>query len=128
MEKSRRFTLIVQVLVVVVVAYLVASGLKLFFGIPRPCEFLETCPESFSFPSRHTTIVFAAATLLSFYISNKIFRILAFILAAAVGYWRLIAGVHTVQDVVGGAIIGIVIGIVVYNIFKKYFSRNRRSR
>lgn len=121
-----KFQLLIQVVVVVIVAYLVASGLKLFFGIPRPCELLETCPDSFSFPSRHTTIVFAVATLISFYISNKYVRVFAFVLSALVGYWRIYSGVHTVQDVFGGAVIGILIGILAYQIFKKYSSKNRR--
>lgn len=120
--------LMIQLIVVAIVAYLVASSLKLLFGIPRPCELLETCQESFSFPSRHTTMVFAAATLISFYISNKYLKIIAFVLSFIVGYWRVASGLHTLQDVVGGAVIGVVIGFLMYRIFKSYLSRNRRHR
>ena len=128
MMKSKYFLLLIQVLVVLIIAYLVASGLKLLFGIPRPCELLETCPNSFSFPSSHTTIVFAAVGLISFYISNRFLKSALFGAAVIVGFWRFYSGVHTIQDVVGGAIIGMGVGILVYYIFKKYTSKDRRRR
>jgi membrane-associated phospholipid phosphatase len=115
-----RSSLALQIIVVIIVAYLAASGLKLLFGVPRPCELLETCPESFSFPSRHTTIAFALATLVSFRISNRVVQALAFVLAGAVGYWRIFSGVHTIHDVIGGVIVGVIIGMLVYNIFKNH--------
>lgn len=118
--------MIVKVLIVLLVAYLVASGLKLLFGVPRSCELLESCPESFSFPSRHTTMVFAAATLVSLYISDRYLKVLAFALAFVVGYWRVASGLHTIQDVVGGAAIGVAVGFLMYKVFKSYLSRGRR--
>jgi membrane-associated phospholipid phosphatase len=126
MIKGKYFQILFQVIVVIVIAYLVSSGLKLLFGIPRPCELLESCPESFSFPSRHTTVFFATATLLSFYISSRFLKYLVFILAGAVALWRVLAGLHTIQDVVGGAILGIVVGMLVFNIFNKFKSKSRR--
>lgn len=125
-RNDKYLKLILQVIVVAVVAYLVASGLKLLFGVPRPCEIIDSCPDSFSFPSRHTTVFFAVATLLSLNMSSRILKIMSFVLAGSVGVWRVLAGLHTLQDVVGGAIIGIVIGILIFNAMRKYSLKSRR--
>ncbi len=127
-RKTVQTTLILLVLSVSV-AFIVASFLKVGFAVPRPCDLLETCPDSFSFPSRHTTMAFAAATALSFWVRRLRSTLLIYFLAALVGVWRLYIGVHTMIDIVGGALIGVVVGLGMYYFVKKYRgSMRRRSR
>jgi undecaprenyl-diphosphatase len=111
-------------------SYIVISAMKAVFQVPRPCELLETCPESYSFPSRHAGIAFAMATAFALYFRRTAYLVIAFFLAAVVGYWRLATGLHTPIDVIVGAIIGVVIGFLVYYIYKSRHAKavGRRSR
>lgn len=127
-KKSLQVTLLLIILSVSV-AYIAASGMKALFAVPRPCELIDTCPESFSFPSRHTAMAFAAATALSFYVRKLRLTVLIYVIAAAIGYWRLSMGVHTMVDIVGGALVGVVIGLGMYYFVKKFKGTiHRRAR
>lgn len=57
-----------------------------------------------SFPSGHTTSVFAAAVALSFIFPGA--RVVWFALACAIGASRIVVGAHYPSDVVGGAALG----------------------
>lgn len=113
-----RFVL-VQMVLVVSVSIIVSSGMKVIFEVPRICEGLESCPESFSFPSRHTTGAFSIATIFMFYTRNIFYKTFAFVAAALVGYYRIFIGVHTTIDVFVGAIVGIAISIGFYYLIKR---------
>lgn len=88
--------------------------LKPLFARPRPCLSLThvisviNCTRGFSFPSSHAVNIFTAATLVSFYFKNT--YLLAFTLAFLVGFSRIYLGVHYPSDILGGAILGIMIG------------------
>lgn len=99
-----------------VLAYLVASFLKILFHTPRPFDafsqvhslFTET---GYAFPSGHAT-VFAAIAFIIFFTHKKagyIFMFLAFLIGLA----RIIAGVHFPVDILGGFILGVFIAIFV---------------
>lgn len=120
--------LIILVILASSLSYLVMSGLKLLFQVPRPCELIGTCPDSFSFPSRHTGIAFAVAAVVVLYTRSRAYSILAILLASLVGYWRLLVGVHTIYDILGGIAIGFVVGWVVYYFFKKHRGPNFRRK
>lgn len=102
--------------------------MKLLFAEPRPCELLESCPETFSFPSRHVGVAFAAATVIALYVRRKYYGVLAFAAAALVGYWRMATGVHTLNDVLGGLVVGVVVGIGVYYYVKKFHDSRYRPK
>ncbi|MGB9883632.1 MAG: phosphatase PAP2 family protein [Microgenomates group bacterium] len=76
---------------------------------------IQNYPKDFSFPSGHSTIVFAAATILSFFDKKR--RFIYFTIASIVAYSRLYLGVHYFLDIVGGGIIGILIGNFIYKFF-----------
>ena len=70
---------------------------------------LIAMPTDFSFPSGHTMVSFAAATVLWHW--NRKVGIAAYLLAAVIAFSRLYLFVHFPSDVFAGAVIGILIGI-----------------
>ncbi len=73
-----------------------------------------------SFPSGHTSTVFAVATIISYEYPD--WRIPAYSLAGAVGLSRIALGRHYVGDVLAGAAIGIASGWVVEKFSSKLLS------
>lgn len=96
--------------------------LKNFFARPRPFdldvwkdwflypEFIRR-PDSFSFPSGHSSSSFAAATAL-IYSKKKRFIIPGFIVAAIIAFSRIYMHVHYPTDVLFGALLGILYGVI----------------
>ncbi len=86
--------------------------LKDLFQRPRPFHPLGDATHlvSFSFPSNHASNMFALATFLSYNYSRS--GLLCFPLAALVGYSRIYVGSHYPFDVLGGALWGVLIGLL----------------
>jgi undecaprenyl-diphosphatase len=76
---------------------------------PEP-EPLVGTPGSHSFPSGHTTSSFACATILT--AAAPRFGPLFYLLALAIGFSRIYDGVHYPLDVVGGAVLGVAIALL----------------
>ncbi len=75
--------------------------------------------ETPAFPSAHATIAFALATL---FIGDPILFSVAIVIALLVVYGRVAVGVHYVSDIVAGAVVGIVFGILVSHFFPLFIS------
>lgn len=75
-------------------------------------------PHDFSFPSGHTAASFAAMTAL-FLAKMKKAWIAALVLAVLIAFSRLYFYVHYPTDVLGGAVVGILSGIIGYTIVEK---------
>ena len=109
---------IVAGLTLVVIAasdQLSAHVLKPIFSRTRPPYVLESVrllvdtTHSFSFPSVHASNAFAVASFVSsFYPRTKI---ALYILAALLAYSRVYVGVHFPSDVLGGAVLGLLLGL-----------------
>lgn len=114
-EVFLRFTLIPLATLIIV------SAIRAVINAKRPYEVFGYTPavekdtKGRSFPSRHTVSAFIIA-MAFLYIQTKI-GIIMLILAAVIGVTRVLAGVHFVRDVVGGAAIGIIAGILGFFIF-----------
>lgn len=79
----------------------------------------------YGFFSSHASNAFAITTLFfmsaSFFISKRI-RYFFFLLPAVIGYSRIYLGVHYPIDILFGALNGIVIGVLVHVIIKRFFN------
>ena len=99
-----------------VVAYLVASILKIFVHTLRPFMAFTNVhslfPETgYAFPSGHATFFMALAVSLFFYHKKTGYIFMFF--ALLIGIARVIAGVHFPVDILGGFIIGALVSCVV---------------
>jgi membrane-associated phospholipid phosphatase len=120
-----------QPLVLVAIADAAAQGvaglLKVAVGERRPhlAHPLVPLPHSHSFPSSHAASSFACATVLSVLAPRAAPGF--FLLALAIGYSRLYVGVHWPLDVIGGAVLGVVIALLLLS-EARHISRGRRRR
>jgi len=64
--------------------------------------------------SGHAALAFFAATCLFFVMQNKMWAVLGFLLAALVAQSRVEGKIHSVREVVIGAVLGMFLGVVVY--------------
>ena len=89
-------------------------GLKPLIARARPCwvrdvELLIEMPKDFSYPSGHTLHSVIAATVLC--LVDKRFRLPAIVLASLIAFSRLYLYVHFPTDILGGALMGILLAL-----------------
>ena len=94
-------------------ADLLSFALKSVIDVDRPPlryaspDPLVRVPTDHSFPSGHTATSFAAAFALSRAVPQRAW--LFYLLAAAIGFSRIYVGVHYPLDVLGGAVLGLLV-------------------
>jgi membrane-associated phospholipid phosphatase len=79
---------------------------------------------SHSFPSGHTSSAFALFLALCLYVKKPVWQVLFFVLAVLVGYSRIYLSQHFIQDVFGGAIIGVISVIITYFAYHRRVENN----
>lgn len=84
----------------------------------RPADYLtvvnsrfEHLPSGNGYPSGHTSVAFAVATLVAGSLRGR-WRVVPYVLAALVGVGRLYFGAHLPLDVIGGAALGVAVGML----------------
>jgi len=95
-------------------SYLVATILKILVARQRP-DLAFLLENTFSFPSRHTVVAF---TVIPFMLKEK-GLVFWWIAAVAIGFSRLLLGVHYLSDVIAGALLGYYIGYFAMILYKK---------
>lgn len=97
----------------------------------RPCftvdgvQALLPQPRSPSFPSSHAANSFGAATVL--FAARRRWWAIGFLVAGAVSLSRVYTGVHYPSDVLGGAVLGVACGALVWRVAAALDRRGRRS-
>jgi membrane-associated phospholipid phosphatase len=128
----RRYPHALQMLTVFLLSALVVQVLKNIFPMPRPQEFFSRGQYNYfiegvtlhgfsSFPSGHSTSVFALATILALFAKNKKLSVLYLFAAIAVGYSRIYLGQHFLGDVLMGSFIGVLLAILMFWLFSEKF-------
>lgn len=85
---------------------------------PRPYEkfnvtsIIEKDTEGKSFPSRHVFSAFVIATTALILLPCEIIGIIMLIAATVLGIIRVVSGVHFISDVLAGAVVGILSGLI----------------
>ncbi len=103
-------------------ANLISLGLKYAIQRKRPYVSYPTIIEKrseqgpYSFPSGHTTAAFSAATALTLSTKKWWVGVPAYTYASLVGYARMRLGAHYPSDVLGGACIGVLTGLLTWKI------------
>ena len=124
----RRWGLLGLTIVAVALADWSAMGLKALFDRERPPlryaepEPLVRTPHDGSFPSGHAATSFAAATILS--LAFPRLAPVLFVLAAAVAWSRVYVGVHYPFDILGGAVLGVLVALALTQLVRR---RARRA-
>jgi membrane-associated phospholipid phosphatase len=111
--------LAVEVVLGTITLWLLVESIKALAERDRPFLALEETrivgwrEKGTSFPSGHTTQIFFMATLLILRFNFGVQAALGlYVLAALVGFTRIYVGAHYPRDVVGGATLGIIWGIL----------------
>ena len=95
--------------------------IRALINAKRPYEVYDYTPpvraktKGKSFPSRHTVSAFIIA-MAFLYIQTRL-GVIMLVIAAAIGTTRVLSGVHFIRDVIGGAAIGVAIGILGFFVF-----------
>jgi undecaprenyl-diphosphatase len=124
-----------------ILAYIVSeqSSVHLFkevFMRLRPCHepslegqvrlAASGCGGNYGFVSTHATNAFNLAILSALLVKRRWFTTSVFAWAILVSYSRIYVGVHYPGDVLGGAILGLVIGVAAYYISRRITRKSRK--
>jgi undecaprenyl-diphosphatase len=124
--------ILVVIITIVITDQLSSSLFKNWINRIRPCHEVSLkdqvrlltsyCPGSGSFTSSHATNHFGAAWF--FFLTLKPYfknwSYLFFFWAATISYGQVYVGVHYPLDVIGGAILGSCIGVIIATFYKKF--------
>jgi undecaprenyl-diphosphatase len=128
----RRLSIFIAVALADLAADSLAAALKAATSIDRPPlryvhpKALVALPSGSSFPSGHTSTSFACATVLSFFVPRAAPAF--YLLALAIGFSRIYVGVHWPLDVVGGAVLGVAVGLAVTALLRRGAGRRLSAR
>ena len=112
---------LLRAILVPAVSFVLVTVFRKMLNAPRPYEKFDIPPviekdtKGKSFPSRHVFSVFIIAVTI--FTSYPVTGILVGVIGVAMAAIRVLGGVHEVRDVVAGAVIGLVCGIVGFYIF-----------
>jgi len=122
--------IVIMVLVTLLITLSDQGSVHLFkelFKRLRPCHNPEIshlvhivrnhCGGMYGFVSSHASNSFAMASFTFLIIRNKYYSIFIILWASLVSYSRIYLGVHYPGDILGGMILGVVLGYLVYRLF-----------
>ena len=109
-----------------ILSFLVNWGIKLLFARERPTILPLVEEGSYSYPSGHAAVSVVMYLLLATYIyqniKNKILKYILMVLCVVfpiiIGLSRVYLGTHYMTDIVGGWIIGLLMTLICYKLYK----------
>jgi membrane-associated phospholipid phosphatase len=124
----RRWSAAIQVTAAFLLSALVAQILKNAFSMPRPMQYFPQGSYPYfikdvthlgfaSFPSGHTTSIFALVTMLALFTPNQRAKVAYLFAGVLVGYSRIYLGQHFLNDVLMGSCIGMIMAVLVHWLF-----------
>ncbi len=125
---KKSFLLLISILIMVLISDQISVQVfKNVFMRYRPCynENIKQlvhlvdgyCGGQYGFISSHAANTFALAVFLSFVFQKKYFSVLVIFWAILNSYSRVYLGVHYPSDVVFGALLGCIVGYIVFRLF-----------
>lgn len=109
--------LLLKSILVPAISFLILSVVRYYINAPRPYEKIEGLKPLYnkktlgkSFPSRHTFSGFIIGTVALFF--NVYIGAVVLLLSGLLAICRVLCGVHFMRDVVCGALVGVVFGVV----------------
>ena len=90
-------------------------------------QLLVTAPSGYSFPSGHAGTSFAAATVIAFMPIQTKWKVGVWILAILIAFSRMYLFVHYPSDIVAGALLGTLYGIVVVQVAMRMRQRRQST-
>ncbi len=118
-------TLLYRSLVIPGVSFVVVSLFRKVASAPRPYEVYGFTPalnkdtKGKSFPSRHVFSIFIVA--MAYFQVSAVLGCILIIMGLALAVIRVVGGVHFIKDVIAGALIAIIIGIICFWLFCSVF-------
>ena len=112
------YLMLTKCIVVPATAFVVGSIFRKLIDSPRPYTTYDITPLinkdkiGESFPSRHTLSAFLI-TMTGFYVYFPVGIVLA-VMSLIIAITRVVSGVHFTKDVIAGAVIGILSGIIYF--------------
>ncbi len=118
--------IVLSMIVVVIASTLTAAVLKNTTHRERPYQTLDVRQlveedNNRSFPSNHVQLSFALSTIVFYFYRRS--GLVLFLLSLLMGIGRIYVGVHYPSDVLGGAIIGIMIAFVILKMKHDFIGR-----
>jgi len=123
----------VFILITFLVSSLLAQLLKnfVFDDFMRPFHYIQSgnlqvpivsgikMHSSNSFPSGHTTTIFALTSAISTFYQSKKIGVFLIVFAIIVGYSRIYLSQHFLEDTLAGSILGVLTSFILHVIFRK---------
>lgn len=85
----------------------------------------ESCGGKYGFVSTHASNSFSLAILSALILKRRWFTISVFAWAALISYSRVYLGLHYPGDAIGGMVLGLIIGVITYRLYKSITGERR---
>lgn len=131
-KKKERVFIVLLIVSILIADFIAVQFFKKIFMRVRPCNALPDvhllvgCTGSYSFLSAHAVNITIFAGLTSY--KYRFMIIPSIITAAAVCFSRVYVGVHYPFDVLGGAVVGVLVSIGVIYLDSRYLKRFYNSK
>jgi len=128
---SYRYSLL-SLLIYTISSQVVQIFKRVFFSsYPRPSKYFEgrtdlhfvdgvRLHQMMSFPSGHTTSIFAFMTFLAIITKNKFIGIIYLIIACVVAFSRIYLSQHFLEDTIAGSMIGVLSAFMITYVLERY--------